>query len=79
MDNYRDIVSFTLTELTEYLKGKTFAIINISKSGTTTETALTFRLIKTQLEAQVGKEKAKELSGALFSCLFNGKIIKNIL
>ena len=50
-----------LAELTEYLKTKTFAIINISKSGTTTETALTFRLLKTQLEAQVGKAAAKEL------------------
>mgnify|MGYP002512230215 CR=1 FL=1 len=50
-----------LSELTEYLKGKTFAIINISKSGTTTETALAFRLLKTQLEAQVGKEAAKDL------------------
>ena len=50
-----------LAELTEYLKTKTFAIINISKSGTTTETALTVRLLKTQLEAQVGKAAAKEL------------------
>ncbi len=50
-----------LSELTDYLKGKTFAIINISKSGTTTETALTFRLLKTQLEAQVGKEAARNL------------------
>ena len=50
-----------LAELTEYLKTKKFSIINISKSGTTTETALTFRLLKTQLEAQVGKEKAKDL------------------
>ncbi len=50
-----------LAELTEYLKTKTFSIINISKSGTTTETALTFRLLKTQLENQVGKEKAKDL------------------
>jgi len=50
-----------LAELTEYLKTKTFAIINISKSGTTTETALTFRLLKTQLEAQVGKAAAKDL------------------
>ena len=33
-----------LFELTEYLKGKKFGVINISKSGTTTETALTFRL-----------------------------------
>ena len=50
-----------LPELTAYLKGKTFAIINISKSGTTTETARTFRLLKTQLEAQVGKAAAKDL------------------
>ncbi|MDO4173049.1 MAG: glucose-6-phosphate isomerase, partial [Prevotellaceae bacterium] len=50
-----------LSELTAYLSGKTFAIINISKSGTTTETALTFRLLKTQLESQVGKAAAKDL------------------
>ena len=40
-----------LFELTEYLKGKKFGVINISKSGTTTETALTFRLLKKQCEA----------------------------
>ena len=34
-----------LSELTEYLKDKKFGVINISKSGTTTETALTFRLL----------------------------------
>lgn len=50
-----------LFELTEYLKGKTFGLINISKSGTTTETALTFRLLKKQLEDQVGKQEAKQL------------------
>jgi len=48
-----------LAELTDFLKGKSFGIINISKSGTTTETALAFRLLKTQLENQVGKEEAK--------------------
>ncbi|MDD4821221.1 MAG: glucose-6-phosphate isomerase [Bacteroidales bacterium] len=48
-----------LYELTSFLKTKQFGIINISKSGTTTETALTFRLLKTQLEKQVGKEEAK--------------------
>lgn len=48
-----------LSELTSFLKTKQFGIINISKSGTTTETALTFRLLKTQLEKQVGKEEAK--------------------
>ena len=35
-----------LYELTTYLKDKKFGVINISKSGTTTETALTFRLLK---------------------------------
>ena len=50
-----------LFELTEYLKGKKFGVINISKSGTTTETALTFRLLKKQCEAQFGKEEAKEM------------------
>lgn len=49
-----------LAELMEYLSTKQFGIINISKSGTTTETALTFRLLKTQLEQQVGKSAAKE-------------------
>ena len=50
-----------LAELTDYLKGKRFGVINISKSGTTTETALTFRLLKKQCEAQRGKEEAKEV------------------
>ena len=50
-----------LSEMTEYLKGKKFGVINISKSGTTTETALTFRLLKKQCEAQMGKESAKDV------------------
>lgn len=50
-----------LYELTEYLKGKKFGVINISKSGTTTETALTFRLLKKQCELQMGKEEAKNV------------------
>ena len=50
-----------LAELTDYLKGKRFGVINISKSGTTTETALTFRLLKKQCEAQRGKEEAKQV------------------
>ena len=50
-----------LYELTEYLKDKKFGVINISKSGTTTETALTFRLLKKQCEAQRGKEEAKQV------------------
>ncbi|MBQ8047918.1 MAG: glucose-6-phosphate isomerase [Prevotella sp.] len=54
-----------LFELTEYLKGKKFGVINISKSGTTTETALTFRLLKKQCEAQRGKEEAKDVIVAI--------------
>ena len=50
-----------LSEMTEYLKGKKFGVINISKSGTTTETALTFRLLKKQCEAQMCKEAAKDV------------------
>ena len=50
-----------LAEMTEYLKDKKFGVINISKSGTTTETALTFRLLKKQCEAQMGKEVAKQV------------------
>jgi len=50
-----------LSELTELLRDKKFGIINISKSGTTTETALTFRLLKRQCEEQRGKEEAKKV------------------
>ncbi|MDR1699035.1 MAG: glucose-6-phosphate isomerase, partial [Prevotellaceae bacterium] len=49
-----------LAELSDLLKNKQFGIINISKSGTTTETALAFRLLKTQLEEQAGKAAAKQ-------------------
>ena len=54
-----------LYELTTYLKGKRFGVINISKSGTTTETALTFRLLKKQCEAERGKEAAKDVIVAI--------------
>ncbi len=50
-----------LHELQELLKSKTFGIICISKSGTTTEPALSFRLLKNQLEEQQGKEAARRL------------------
>ena len=50
-----------LYELQALLKNKKFGIISISKSGTTTEPALAFRLLKTQLEEQQGKEAAKQL------------------
>jgi glucose-6-phosphate isomerase len=49
-----------LYELTNYLQGKSFGIINISKSGTTTEPALAFRILKKLLEDTVGKQEAKD-------------------
>ena len=49
-----------VAQVMNYLKGKNFAINVISKSGTTTETSISFRLLKELLESQVGKEKAKK-------------------
>ena len=54
-----------LSELTSYLKGKKFGVINISKSGTTTETALAFRLLKKQCEEQMGKDLARKVIVAI--------------
>lgn len=47
-------------ELVSLLKGKKFGIIVISKSGTTTEPAIAFRILKEMLEAQEGKEFASK-------------------
>ena len=46
-------------ELLEYLKDKSVATIVISKSGTTTEPAIAFRLIKKMIEDKYGKKDAK--------------------
>jgi len=54
-----------LSELCEYLKDKKFGVINISKSGTTTETALAFRLLRKQCENQRGKEMARKVTVAI--------------
>ena len=54
-----------LSELTTYLRGKKFGVINISKSGTTTETALAFRLLKKQCEEQRGKDTARKVIVAI--------------
>ncbi|QIK53358.1 glucose-6-phosphate isomerase [Dysgonomonas sp. HDW5B] len=48
-----------LSELIAYLADKSFGIINISKSGTTTEPALSFRILKGELERKVGKAEAQ--------------------
>ena len=47
-----------LYELQQFLADKNFGIIVISKSGTTTEPAIAFRLLKEQLEKAVGKAEA---------------------
>ncbi len=54
-----------LSELTTFLADKKFGVINISKSGTTTETALAFRLLKKQCEDQRGKETASKVIVAI--------------
>ena len=54
-----------LSELTTFLADKKFGVINISKSGTTTETALAFRLLKKQCEEQRGKETASKVIVAI--------------
>lgn len=48
-------------ELCRLLRGKRFGIIVISKSGTTTEPAIAFRILKDQLIEQVGADKARSL------------------
>lgn len=53
------------SELLELLEHKSFGIISISKSGTTTEPALAFRIFRELLERKVGKEKARELIVAI--------------
>ena len=47
-----------LAELMEVLEEKNYAIIVISKSGTTTEPAIAFRLLKEHLVSKVGAEEA---------------------
>ncbi len=48
-----------LYELRELLKNKEYAMAVISKSGTTTEPALAFRLLKQDIEDKYGKDEAK--------------------
>jgi glucose-6-phosphate isomerase len=49
-----------LANLLNYLEDKEFSINVISKSGTTTEPAIAFRILKKALEEKYGKEEAKE-------------------
>ena len=50
--------SYSLSELIKLTEGKDFSINVISKSGTTTETAVAFRVFKKLIEDKYGKEEA---------------------
>ncbi|WP_434341682.1 glucose-6-phosphate isomerase [Mycoplasma putrefaciens] len=52
-------------QLVDYLKNKKFGICVISKSGTTTEPAIAFRIFEQQLIDKLGFDKAKELIVAI--------------
>lgn len=49
-----------LYELIEVLENKTYGIVVISKSGTTTEPALAFRILRQHLERKIGKEASRK-------------------
>ena len=49
-----------LAQLVDYVSDKDFSVNIISKSGTTTEPAIAFRVFKSLLEEKYGKEGAKE-------------------
>ena len=51
--------------LLDLLNDLRYAIVVISKSGTTTEPAIAFRILKNHLEKKVGKEAAKDLIVAI--------------
>lgn len=44
----------------EYLKGKNYAVNVISKSGTTTETSIAFRLLRNELESRYSQEECSQ-------------------
>ncbi len=54
------ISSNALSELVEICEGKDVSINMISKSGTTTEPAIAFRVLREMLEKKYGKDGAKE-------------------
>lgn len=55
-----NISSRYLDEILSLIEGRDFSVNVISKSGTTTESAIAFRFLKKELEKRYGKEGAKE-------------------
>lgn len=49
-----------MNDLLDYLKQKEYCLCVISKSGTTTEPAIAFRLLRNALENKYGKQEAKD-------------------
>lgn len=74
-----------ISQVKEYIKDKEFAINCISKSGTTTETSIAFRIFKEIAEERYGKEEARtriiattdKEKGAL-KTLANNEAIRNL-
>jgi len=56
----QNISSTYMTHLLELLEGKDISVNVISKSGTTTEPAIAFRILREYLEKKYGKEEAKK-------------------
>ncbi|MGN7358565.1 glucose-6-phosphate isomerase [Paenibacillus sp. SAF-054] len=55
-----NISSTYITHLLDLVEGKDFSVNVISKSGTTTEPAIAFRIFRAALEKKYGKEEAKK-------------------
>ncbi|WP_192043570.1 glucose-6-phosphate isomerase [Paenibacillus rhizovicinus] len=56
----QNISSTYLTDLLELLEGKDISLNVISKSGTTTEPAIAFRVLREYMENKYGKEEARK-------------------
>jgi glucose-6-phosphate isomerase len=56
----QNISSTYITHLLELLEGKDISLNVISKSGTTTEPAIAFRILRDYMEKKYGKEEAKK-------------------
>lgn len=55
-----NISSTYITHLLDLVEGKDFSVNVISKSGTTTEPAIAFRIFRAALEKKYGKEEARK-------------------
>ncbi|GAB6988239.1 glucose-6-phosphate isomerase [Paenibacillus pini] len=55
-----NISSTYVTHLLDLIEGKDFSVNVISKSGTTTEPAIAFRIFRAELEKKYGKEEARK-------------------